>query len=55
MSWFAEALRCPQTGAKLEKLGDELVCEAGTSPRYAYPFIDGVPILLAEQAREVKE
>lgn len=53
MSWFSDALRCPQTGAILEKDGDELVCVEGTTPRYAYPILDGVPILLADQAREV--
>lgn len=51
MTWFTESLRCPQTGALLERVGDELIAEQSAQPRYAYPVVDGVPILLKDHAR----
>lgn len=45
-----ELLVCPQSKAPLEQVGDELVCkESGL----AYPIVDGIPILLVEEARKI--
>lgn len=53
MTWFTEAMCCPQTGAKLVREGDDMVAEESAQPRYAYPIVDGVPILLKDHARLV--
>ena len=50
--WLLEILVCPVTRTKLryDEMAQELVSEdAGL----AYPIRDGVPVMLAEQARTV--
>ncbi|WP_200974990.1 methyltransferase domain-containing protein [Echinicola sp. 20G] len=44
MDTFIELLRCPQTGEKLIKRGEELVTENGQK----YPIINKVPVLINE-------
>ena len=44
-------LVCPQSKAPLELVGEELVCEKSM---LAYPIIDGIPILLVEDARKLE-
>ncbi len=41
-------LVCPKSKAPLKLEGDELICEKSG---LAYPIIDGIPILLEEEAR----
>lgn len=43
-----ESLRCPLTRSRLVPEGDFLVAEVGG---LAYPIRDGIPIMLAEEAR----
>ena len=43
-------LVCPETKAPLELVGEELICEKS---KLAYPIIDGIPILLVEEARRL--
>ena len=43
-------LVCPESKAPLELVGKELVCEKS---KLAYPIIDGIPILLIEEARKI--
>ncbi|MBC8479844.1 MAG: Trm112 family protein [Actinobacteria bacterium] len=43
-------LVCPESKASLELIGDELVCEKS---QLAYPILDGIPILLVEEARKI--
>lgn len=51
---FFQALVCPQTKSSLQlsKDGRELIC---LGARCAYPIHDGVPILLADEARDLTE
>ena len=42
-------LVCPESKAPLKLVGEELVCEKS---QLAYPIIDGIPILLLEEARK---
>ncbi|MFT0846451.1 Trm112 family protein [Actinomycetaceae bacterium L2_0104] len=54
--WVHNSLRCPLTHAPLEWTETEdgsveLVCTPGAGPRHAYPVENGVPILLANEAR----
>ncbi len=51
-STLLELLTCPITGEKLvyDKDTKELISE---SAKLAYPIIDGIPIILPEQARKV--
>ena len=44
-------LVCPQSKEPLELIGGELVCEKS---KLAYPIIDGIPILLIEEARKIE-
>ena len=43
-------LVCPQSKAPLKLEEDELLCEKSG---LAYPIIDGIPILLIEEARKI--
>jgi len=43
-------LVCPQSKAPLKFVGEELICDKSG---LAYPIIDGIPILLVEEARKV--
>jgi hypothetical protein len=43
-----EILRCPITRSRLKPEGDYLVAEVGG---LAYPVRDGIPVMLAEEAR----
>ena len=43
-----EILRCPLTHSKLRQEGDYLVGEIGG---LAYPVRDGIPVMLAEEAK----
>src|SRR5437868_963618 len=43
-----EILRCPVTRSRLRPEGDFLVAEVGG---LAYPVRDGIPVMLAEEAR----
>lgn len=45
-----EILVCPQSKAPLAQVGDELICQQSG---LAYPIIDGIPVLLIEEAREI--
>ena len=53
-NYLLEILRCPKSGGKLEfdKEKMELVCKES---RLAYPIINGIPIMLLGEARELKE
>jgi len=53
-NYLLEILRCPKSGGKLEldKEKMELVCKES---RLAYPIINGIPIMLLDEARELKE
>ena len=44
-------LVCPKSKAPLKLVGDELICEVSG---LAYPIKDGIPILLIEKARKIK-
>lgn len=44
-------LVCPETKSPLELAGEELICEKS---KLAYPIIDGIPILLVEEARRIE-
>lgn len=46
-----EILVCPLTRSKLRQEGDELVAEQPAGAGLRYPVRDGVPVLLAEEAR----
>jgi uncharacterized protein YbaR (Trm112 family) len=42
-------LVCPQSKAPLKQIKDELICEESG---LAYPIVDGIPMLLVEEARK---
>ena len=44
---------CPKTGGKLiyDKENEEIISEKGM---IAYPIIDGIPVMLVDQARKIK-
>ena len=52
--YLLEILRCPKSGGKLELDKDnmELICKES---KLAYPIVDGIPIMLLDEARELKE
>lgn len=45
-----DILVCPQSKQPLKQVDDELICEFSG---LAYPIIEGIPILLVEEAREI--
>lgn len=48
-------LRCPATGSAFEQVGDTLV-SLGTDEsghRLSYPVVEGIPVLLSDQAVQV--
>lgn len=49
---FSSVLRCPVTGSVLEQSGDSLISVAtgAKGERYSYPIIEGIPLLLAQEA-----
>ncbi len=49
MDFLLEVARCPRTGQKLRTDGDRWVTEDGF---LAYRVEHGIPVLLAEEARE---
>ncbi len=53
-NYLLDILRCPKSGGKLEldKERMELVCKKS---KLAYPIVDGIPIMLLDEARELKE
>lgn len=53
-SWVSSIVRCPVTGAMLELEGGEFVAVEGAEPRLAYPISEGIPVLLANEARPAK-
>ena len=40
-----ELLRCPRSGSRLQKIGNELVADSGTAPA-RYDIIDDFPVLV---------
>ena len=52
--YLLEILRCPKSGGKLTLDEDnmELICKES---KLAYPIVDGIPIMLLDEARELKE
>lgn len=56
-AWLMGPLRCPVTGAELRRqdgpAGDPELVSAAAEGRLAYPVRDGVPVLLAREARPV--
>ena len=45
-------LVCPVSKSSLVQIGDELVCYES---KLAYPIRDGIPIMLPEEAKKLKE
>ncbi|SFV69307.1 FIG002473: Protein YcaR in KDO2-Lipid A biosynthesis cluster [hydrothermal vent metagenome] len=45
-----DILVCPKSKEKLVLKGNELICEKS---QLAYPIIDGIPVLLEEEARKL--
>lgn len=43
-------LVCPKSKAPLKQIDDELICEVSN---LAYPIVDGIPVLLIEEARKI--
>ena len=46
-----EILRCPESGSALVREGDALVSAEGVR----YPIRDGIPIMLADEARPLDD
>ncbi|MDQ2624476.1 MAG: hypothetical protein M3Y20_04875 [Actinomycetota bacterium] len=55
--WVSEMLRCPVTGAALElgtgQGGEPELHSTSAERPLAYPMRDGIPVLLAHEAREL--
>ena len=59
--WLREILRCPVTGSELvdgvDEQGNPRLESSAESPehggRLAYPITDGIPVLLADDARVI--
>lgn len=56
--WVDDVLACPLTHSPLqwhrrEDGAAELISTNESGPRHAYPVTEGVPLLLASQAREL--
>ncbi|MDD9206847.1 hypothetical protein PU560_10265 [Georgenia sp. 10Sc9-8] len=55
--WVRALLRCPVTGAELEDGtgpdGEPELVSTAAQDRLAYPVRDGVPVLLASEARHL--
>lgn len=49
--WIQDALRCPKTGAPLQREGDFYVSDS--TPSWRYRIENGVPILLPTEAEQV--
>jgi uncharacterized protein YbaR (Trm112 family) len=52
MEILLEVLRCPRTGQRLLRDHERLVTEDG---RWSYRCESGIPVLLAEEAEEVRK
>lgn len=56
--WLREILRCPVTGTELvdaaNSQGDPELHNTSKDQPLAFPIIDGIPVLLADQARELE-
>ena len=52
--FLLDLLVCPKSGGKLvyDKNANEVICKES---KLAYPIKDGVPIMLIESARKLKE
>tara|TARA_A100001388_G_C28516411_1_gene378815 strand:- start:356 stop:529 length:174 start_codon:yes stop_codon:yes gene_type:complete len=52
--FLLDLLVCPKSGGKLvyDKNANELICRES---KLAYPIKDGIPIMLIESARKLKE
>ena len=52
--FLLDLLVCPKSGEKLvyDKNANELICKES---KLAYPIKDGIPIMLIESARKLKE
>ena len=52
--FLLDLLVCPKSGGKLvfDKNSNELICKQS---KLVYPIKDGIPIMLIESARELKE
>ena len=49
---IASLVKCPGCGAALIPSETALVC-ANPEHRFSYPILDGIPLLLAEEAQEL--
>ena len=52
--FLLDLLVCPKSGGKLvyDKNANEIICKES---KLAYPIKDGIPIMLIESARKLKE
>ena len=50
--FLLDLLVCPKSGGKLVYDKNELICKQS---KLAYPIKDGIPIMLIESARKLKE
>jgi uncharacterized protein YbaR (Trm112 family) len=52
MEILLEVVRCPRTGQRLHRDQEHLVTEDG---RWSYSCVNGIPVLLPEEAVEVRK